>query len=138
MIKYNLICKCRKTFESCFSSSTEFEMLKRKKLLSCIYCNSNSVNKTIMSPNLSSKSNKKNARTKLEKDVKKQLLEFQKYIKKNCKDVGDNFAHEARRIHYDKKSSKGIYGKASPEDTKELLEEGIEVSTIPWIKKTEN
>ena len=138
MIKYNLICKCRKTFESWFSSSSEFEMLKRKKLLSCIYCNSNSVNKTIMSPNLSSKSNKKNARTKLEKDIKKQLLEFQKYIEKNCKDVGDNFVHEARRIHYDKKSSKGIYGKASSEDTKDLLEEGIEVSTIPWIKKTEN
>ena len=39
---------------------------------------------------------------------------------------------------YDKKNSKGIYGKASSEDTKELLEEGIEVSTIPWIKKTEN
>ncbi len=138
MIKYNLICKCQKTFESWFSSSKEYELLKRKRLISCIYCNSNSVEKTIMSPNLSSKSNKKNTKNKIQKSIKKQLLEFQKYIEKNCKNVGDNFAHEARRIHYDNKSSKGIYGKASSEDTKELLEEGIEVTTIPWIKKNEN
>ena len=71
-------------------------------------------------------------------NIKKQLIEFRKYIEKNCKNVGDNFSHEARSIHYDKKNSKGIYGKATPEDTAELLEEGIEVTTIPWIDKTEN
>ena len=91
-----------------------------------------------MSPNLSTKSNKKNKKMKIEKKVKKQLMEFQKYIEKNCKDVGDNFTQEARSIHYDNKTSKGIYGRATPEETNELLEEGIEVTTIPWIKKIEN
>ena len=138
MIKYNLLCKCGKNFESWFSTSKEYESLKKKKLINCIYCNSTSIKKSIMSPNLASKSNKSSVKKNIEKDIRKELLNFRKYIEKNCKDVGDNFTREARKIHYDKKSSKGIYGKASSEDTKELLEEGIEVSTIPWIKKTEN
>ena len=91
-----------------------------------------------MAPNLSSKSNKLNRKNKLEKDIKKQLLNFRKYIEKNCVDVGKNFSREARSIHYDKKNSKGIYGKATPEETAELLDEGIEVTTIPWIDKSEN
>ena len=91
-----------------------------------------------MAPNLPSKSNKVFKKTKLEKNIKKQLLDFRKYIEKNCKDVGGNFTREARSIHYDKKTSQGIYGKATPEETSELLEEGIEVSTIPWIDKSEN
>ena len=138
MIKYNLACKCGETFESWFSSSTEFDSLCRKKLVKCIYCESSSVKKTVMAPNLYSKSNKVLKKTKLEKNTKKQLLNFRKFIEKNCKNVGENFTQEARSIHYDKKSSQGIYGKATPEETKELLEEGIEVATIPWVDKSEN
>ena len=138
MIKYNLICKCGDTFESWFSSSSEFDSLCKKKLVKCIYCESPSVKKTVMSPNLSSKSNKVLKKTKLEKSIKKQLIDFRRYIEKNCINVGENFTKEARSIHYDKKTSKSIYGKATLEETSELLEEGIEVSTIPWINKSEN
>ena len=138
MIKYNLICKCGESFESWFLSSSGFDYLCRKKLIKCIYCGSLSVKKSVMAPNLPSKSNKVFKKTKLEKNIKKQLLDFRKYIEKNCKDVGENFTREARSIHYDKKTSQGIYGKATPEETSELLEEGIEVATIPWIDKLEN
>jgi len=138
MIKYNLICKCGNTFESWFSSSSEFDFLCKKKLMKCIYCESSSVKKTVMAPNLSSKSNKVFKKTKLEKKIKKQLLDFRKYIEKNCKNVGENFTREARSIHYDKKTSQSIYGKATAEEATELLEEGIEVTTIPWVDKSEN
>ena len=138
MIKYNLICKCGETFKSWFSSSYEFDSLCKKKLVKCIYCESTSVKKTVMAPNLYSKSNKILKKTKLEKNIKKQLINFRRYIEKNCKNVGENFTKEARNIHYDKKTSQGIYGKATPEETSELLEEGIEVSTIPWLDKSEN
>ena len=70
--------------------------------------------------------------------MKKQLLEFRRYIEKNCKNVGKNFSKEARNIHYDKKTSKGIYGKATAEETSELLEEGIDIATIPWVDNSEN
>ena len=138
MIKYNLICKCKNSFESWFLNSQEFESLCKKKLVKCIYCGSSSVKKTVMAPNLSSKSNKKEEKNKLARNVKKQLIEFRKYIEKNCKYVGENFTREARSIHYDKKTSTGIYGKATPEETSELLEEGIEVATIPWVDKQDN
>jgi len=138
MIKYNLICKCGETFESWFSSSSEFDSLFKKKFIKCIYCESLSVKKTVMAPNLHRKSNKILKKTKLEKNVKKQLLDFRRYIEKNCKNVGENFTKEARSIHYDKKTSQGIYGKATPEEAFELLEEGIEVATIPWVDKSEN
>ena len=138
MIKYNLQCKCGKEFESWFSSSTEYDNLRKKKLVTCIDCNSTLVKKSIMSPNLTSKSNKDKKKIQLQKDIKKQLLNFRKYVEKNCKNVGDKFTQEARSIHYDKKTSQGIYGRATPEETSELLEEGIEVATVPWVDKSEN
>ena len=138
MIKYNLICRCKKTFESWFASSSEYDSLCKKKLIRCIYCGSLKVKKTVMAPNLYSKSNKFYRKSKIEKNIKKELINFRKFIEKNCIDVGSNFTSEARKIHYDKKSSKGIYGKATAEETSELQEEGIEVVTIPWINNKEN
>jgi len=138
MIKYNLICKCGKSFESWFSSSAEYDSLRRKKYLSCIYCNSNLVKKSIMAPNLYGKSNVSSKEIKSGKKLKNQLIEFRKYVVKNCENVGDNFAQEARSIYYDNKTSKGIYGKATLEETSELLEEGIDVVSLPWLKKSDN
>ena len=78
-------------------------------------------------------------KNKLQRDIKKQLTYFKKYIEKNCEDVGARFPQEARNIHYDKKTSKGIYGKATPEETSELIEEGIDIYTLPWVDdKSEN
>ena len=138
MIKYNLACECENSFESWFASSSEFDSLLKKKMIKCIYCESSSVKKTLMAPRLTRKSNQILKKTKLEKNIKKQLRNFKKYIEKNCENVGEKFSLEARSIHYDKKTSKGIYGKATAEETNELLEEGIEVATIPWIDKSEN
>ena len=137
-MKYNLICKCGKIFESWFSSSKEYDLLKKKKLINCIYCNSSSVKKSIMAPNLFSKSNKSSKKKKSAKNIKKQLIDFRRYIEKNCRNVGSNFPQEARSIYYDKKTSEGIYGKATPEETAELEQEGIDVATIPWVDKSEN
>ncbi len=138
MIKYNLICKCGETFESWFSSSSEFDYLCKKKLIRCIYCESSLVKKSVMAPNLSSKSNKISEKNRLEKNIKKRLLNFRKYIEKNCRNVGENFSREARSIHYDRKTSKGIYGKTTPEEASELIEEGIEIISIPWVNRSEN
>ena len=67
------------------------------------------------------------------------IISYQKFIKENFKYVGDNFAYEARSIHYNsKKKSKGIYGSATKEDLKELKEEGIDAQIIPWIDENKN
>ena len=142
MIKYKLICKnCDLKFDSWFASSKEFERLRKKKLLSCHNCNSVEVEKTIMSPQLINSKLRVDKKIDLEKynQVKKTIIGYQKFIKENFKYVGDNFAYEARSIHYDrKKKSKGIYGSASKEDLKELKEEGIDAQIIPWIDENKN
>ena len=142
MIKYKLICKdCELKFDSWFASSTEYERLKKKKLLNCHKCNSVKIEKTIMAPQLISQNFKNDEKINLEKynKVKKTIKDYQKFIKDNFNYVGDNFAYEARSIHYNgKKKSKGIYGSASKEDLKELKEEGIDAQMIPWIDEKEN
>ena len=143
MIKYNLICKdCETTFDSWFSSSKEYEKLKKKKFLNCHFCNSLNVGKGLMSPSVSiSKNNLRDIHSSSEKyrEVKKIIYKYQEFIKKNFEYVGENFAYEARSLHYkDKKKAKGIYGTATKEDLNELKEEGIKAEILPWIKNTTN
>tara|TARA_Y100000591_G_scaffold282913_1_gene263579 strand:+ start:372 stop:800 length:429 start_codon:yes stop_codon:yes gene_type:complete len=142
MIKYKLICNnCELKFDSWFASSKEFERLRKKKLLSCHNCNSIKVEKTIMAPQLINSKSKRDEKINFKKysKVKKTILGYQKFIKENFKYVGDNFAYEARTIHYNsKKKSKGIYGSASQQDLKELKEEGIEAQMIPWVDENKN
>ena len=139
MIKYKLLCKnCSDSFESWFASSKEFERLKKYKLLQCLNCNSNKIDKSLMAPSIINKQKKNNKDTKKFLEIKNKLKEYKKFIKNNFDYVGDNFAYEARSIHYNGKKSKGIYGSASKEDLKELKEEGIDAQMIPWIDEKEN
>ena len=143
MIKYKLICKdCETTFDSWFSSSKEYEKLKKKKFLNCHFCNSLNVGKALMSPSIStSKNNLRDINSSIEKyrEIKKTISKYQEFIKKNFEYVGENFTYEARSLHYkDKKKAKGIYGTASKKDLNELKEEGIKAEILPWIKNTTN
>ncbi len=136
MIKYLLNCKdCTIEFESWFASSIEYDKLKKLKLLNCQKCNSQKIEKSLMKPNLSSSSFKLSEKNNsINKDLKKKLKEYQSFIKKNFEYVGENFTYEARSLHYNEKNKKNIYGKASLKDVKELKDEGIETSMIPWIE----
>ena len=143
MIKYKLICKdCETTFDSWFSSSIEYEKLKKRKFLNCHFCYSLNVVKALMSPSVSmSKNNLRDINLSSEKyrEIKKTISRYQEFIKKNFEYVGENFAYEARSLHYkNKKRAKGIYGTATKEDLNELNEEGIKTDMIPWIKNTMN
>ena len=138
MIKYKLICKnCDSSYDSWFASSGEFERLEKKKLLNCYKCNSNRIEKTLMAPKSITKSELEDSKKKIEKfkDLNKKMKQYQNFIKKNFKYVGDNFAFEARSIHYDnKKEKKGVYGTASNKEIAELRDEGINAEIVPWIK----
>tara|TARA_Y100000590_G_scaffold437966_1_gene560224 strand:+ start:1316 stop:1741 length:426 start_codon:yes stop_codon:yes gene_type:complete len=141
MIKYKLNCKnCRSVFDSWFASSKEFEKLKKMKLINCDSCKSLNIEKSIMSPSISSNSSSKKEKSSSKMhEVKSKIKEFQSYIEKNFEYVGEKFSYEARSIHYgEKKTKKAIYGNASSEDISELKEEGIETMQIPWINDKEN
>lgn len=142
MIKYELVCrKCDNVFDSWFAASKEYEKLKKLKHINCHFCGSLRVEKNLMSPNIV---NNKEDNSEILKDkkylkLKNKIREYQKLIKENFKYVGENFANEARSIHYNEKNqSKGIYGKATTKEVKELQEEGIETEIVPWIDNKEN
>ena len=141
MIKYSLNCKsCNLTFESWFANSKEFDKLKKKKLINCHNCNSLEIDKSLMSPSINKKNSERNQNEiRKYKDIKKTLIKYQKFIKNNFENVGENFAYEARSIHYNnKKNDKGIYGTASKKDLRELSEEGIVTQMIPWFEEENN
>ena len=140
MIKYNLKCKNKHEFESWFSDSKEFEKLKSKKLIECIYCKSKSIDKSIMAPLVLNKDQKDRITEINEhnKKLKKELSKIQKFVEKNFENVGRNFPKEVRNVYYDNRKNKNIYGEATSEEADELREEGIEIASIPWTNKSEN
>ena len=138
MIKYNLICKNNHEFESWFADSKEFDNLRKKNLLDCIHCSSKKINKSIMSPMVTSKKKIKSKRNNVDillKNEKKRLIQIREYVEKNFEYVDKNFSQKVRDIYYDKKSNKTIYGVTSQNERKELAEEGIDLLSIPWVNK---
>jgi hypothetical protein len=138
MIKYNLRCQNNHEFESWFSDSKDFDNLKKKKLLGCIFCNKKKINKSIMSPMLSGtreSDNKIEVTSENLQNEKNKLLQLRKFIESNFEYVGEDFSKKVREVYYDKKSKKTIYGTATLEEKKELEEEGIDLLSIPWVNK---
>ena len=138
MIKYNLKCEKNHEFSSWFLDSCEFEKLKKKKLLECIYCLSKKIEKTIMAPMISGTKSKETEVDFLNQKIsneKNKLLKIREHIEKNFEFVGDEFSKKVREVYYDKKSKKAIYGTTTPEEREELMEEGIDLLSIPWTSK---
>ena len=140
MIKYILRCQNKHEFESWFLDSKEFEKLKKKNLLECVICNTQKVDKSIMSPSIVGKKDKRNKIsdhvefTKVKKDLKK----LRRFIEKEFEFVGDKFSQEVREIYYDNKKNKNIYGTATFKEREELEEEGIKFESIPWLDNKKN
>jgi|TARA_B110000914_G_C15123390_1_gene291645 hypothetical protein len=138
VIKYNLKCHNDHEFESWFSNSSEFDNLKRKKLLECIFCSSKKINKSIMAPMVSGMKENNNEIKVLNKSLKNEknkLLRLRKFVENNFEYVGENFSRKVREVYYDKKNKKMIYGTTTSEERKELVEEGINLLSIPWANK---
>ena len=138
MIKYNLKCHNDHEFESWFSNSVEFDKLNKKKLLECIFCSSKKITKSIMAPMISSSNIIEKQIESINqnyKSEKNQLMQLRNYIEKNFEYVAKDFSKKVREIYYDKENKKAIYGSTTPEERKELADEGIDLLSIPWINK---
>ena len=140
MIKYLLECNKKHQFESWFLDSKEFEKLKKKNLIECIFCQSKNVDKSIMSPNVVSKKKilDKKFNNKEFSKIKKELFKIRKFVEKNFEFVGDKFTKEVREIYYNNKKNKNIYGTTTSKERLELEEEGIELASIQWVNDKEN
>ena len=135
MIVLNLICKkCDNEFEGWFSSRQSCEKQIKNSMVECTICNSTKIKKSLSKPNIAIHKGKSKSRDESSKTLRSKLKELKTYVKDNCEYVGDQFPYEARRIHYEN-SNKPIYGHATKKEADELKEEGIQTTSIPWIKE---
>ena len=137
MIVFNLRCKdCDHIFEAWFSDSSEYKAQLKRKLIYCPSCNNPSITKSLMAPSVSRKSNTKTSKQK--KTMINNIKKYKKIVEKNFDYVGDNFTEEAKKIKYGEIEERPIYGEANLEQAKELIEEEISFTPLPWssTKKT--
>tara|TARA_B100001029_G_C14952523_1_gene389661 strand:- start:248 stop:661 length:414 start_codon:yes stop_codon:yes gene_type:complete len=137
MIVFNLNCKdCNYTFEGWFENSKEFLKQNKNNLINCPSCESNNVQKGLMTPNLNKKSNSKDK--KIKKTIASNISKLKKIVEKNFDYVGDRFSDEAKKMKYGETKERSIYGEATLEQTKELIEEDIDVVHLPFSSKKNN
>jgi hypothetical protein len=130
VIVYNLRCRNAHEFEGWFRDSHAFDAQSKSGKLTCPVCDSRKVEKAIMAPAVSGA--KKSTVTPAEaKQMRQFMTGLRKYVQDNADYVGPNFAEEARKIHYGESEHRHIYGEASMEEAKELVEEGVDVAPLP-------
>jgi len=139
MIKFDLKCENDHIFEASFDDTSSFENQRKKKLVNCPFCGSSKVFKSVMAPNIASKSNsiakQKRNQEKVFAHYNQQINKLKEDIEKNFKYVGKKFPEEARKIYYGEKEDKPIYGEATEKESKDLIEEGITLIKLPFEKK---
>ena len=156
MIRYNLRCERGHAFESWFQSSQAYETQEKRQLVNCPSCGSAKVERAIMAPQIVSKKSRDRAApipaaaadtavpssTPLmmaqERELRAKLRELRDHIVKNADNVGERFPNEARKMHYGDIEHRPIYGEASPEEARSLIEEGVEVSPLPVLPDDRN
>lgn len=136
MIKYELKCRKDHVFEAWFYDSATYDKQAAGGKIVCPVCNSRKVTKAPMAPRIGkSKGEVAAAEAKEVAVAMKALRELRDHVEKNADYVGDQFAEEARKIHYGETDKRNIYGEATKEEAKELTEEGIDVAMIPWVPR---
>ncbi|WP_375777575.1 DUF1178 family protein [Bradyrhizobium sp. ma5] len=156
MIRYTLRCERGHQFESWFQSSSAYESQERRHLIDCPSCGSDKIERAIMAPQIVSKKGRERAlpapaapveappaeSTSLmmaqERELRSKLKELRDHIVKNADNVGERFPNEARKMHYGDIEHRPIYGEASPEEARALIDEGVEVSPLPTLPEDRN
>src|SRR4026207_285722 len=160
MIRYALICQQGHEFEGWFQDSTAYDKQAKRGLVSCPHCGSAKVDKAIMAPRLSATAKRWSKTIEpratapeagrapapapvamispQEQEIRAKLKELRDHLTKNADNVGAKFPEEARKMHYGEIEHRSIYGVASPEEAKELSEEGIEFHPLPSLPDERN
>ena len=142
MILYQLKCQRGHDFEAWFLNGATYDIQQASGDISCPHCGTTDVTKAPMAPNIARRRSNLSRAPGVERraqEVAEEILEavdgMRQEVEKNCDYVGDEFAEEARRIHYGETAERGIYGEASDEEAEELDDEGVEFFRIPFFRR---
>ncbi len=150
MIRYALVCEHEHPFEAWFSTSGDYDTQAERGLVECPFCASKTVRKQIMAPAVTGTKAQKSSSTAEDDtcavamtdpaatappDVQAVMMEVisrvRKYVETNFENVGDRFAREARDIHEGVSDERAIYGQATGEEVRELIEDGVPIAPLP-------
>jgi len=134
VIRFSLHCDKDHEFEAWFSSSADFDGQSERGLVECPVCGSRQIGKSLMAPAVAVSRDAPAAKLAMDpekREMMRKLRDIVQAVKQNSEDVGDRFADEARKIHHGETEARGIIGKASNDDAKALIEEGIEIAPLP-------
>ena len=134
---FNLRCDSGHSFEGWFSASDDYDAQRARGQLSCPLCGSNVVTKALSAPYVASgaaepKPAVQQAALPTPAQMQALFVKMAREIAANTEDVGERFAEEARRIHYQEAEQRGIRGVTSKEEAAALEEEGISVVPLPF------
>ncbi|ASV86184.1 DUF1178 family protein [Ochrobactrum quorumnocens] len=141
MIRFSLHCDHGHEFEGWFRDNADFDRQSERKLVSCPVCNSPDIQKSLMAPAVSTSRSKEQvaiAMGEAQKQVLEQMRELSRTVRENADYVGDQFAEEARKIHFGETEVRGIYGEASKEEVHSLIEDGVDVMPLPVFPEDKN
>jgi hypothetical protein len=141
MIRFSLRCEHDHEFDGWFRDGADYDTQKKRGLVSCPVCNSGRVEKALMAPSVSTARRKEKVALAAGEEQRKlmgKLREMTKKVRENADYVGDRFAEEARKIHFGETDARGIYGEATPEEAKGLIEDGIEFMPLPEFPEDRN
>ncbi|MCA3560355.1 MAG: DUF1178 family protein [Aestuariivirga sp.] len=145
MIHYDLICDKGHAFDGWFRNSAAYDEQSGRGLVACSHCGSAKVEKQLMAPGIPVKSNRKSGQKMVSAPADPRLAELmtmmrkiRRHVEENAEYVGDRFAEEARKIHYEESDPRGIYGQTTPDEAKALIEEGIAVHPLPRLPEDGN
>jgi hypothetical protein len=147
MIRYDLVCDKAHEFDGWFRDSATYDRQAQYGLVACTVCGSTKVDKQLMAPGIPAKTNRKSGPPlkmaagpvdPRAQKLMKMMRELRQNVAANAEYVGDKFAEEARKIHYDEAQKRGIYGEATRDDATALIEEGIEVHPLPRLPEDGN
>lgn len=135
----NLLCSLDHTFEGWFASEGDFHSQQARGLVQCPMCGDSQVRKGVSAPRLNLSTGASTSREAaatapapvppegVSAAFQATWLAVARRVMAQTEDVGDRFASEARRMHYGETEERGIRGQATPQETAELLDEGIAV-----------
>lgn len=133
MIRYDLTCDSGHTFDAWFAGMDAFDEQARRGLLSCPHCGTAKVEKAIMAPKVA-RTDRESAPVLSQGEpaaVREALREMRRKMLESSEDVGLRFADEAVSMYRGEKPMRQVHGRASPEQVRELVEEGVPIAPIP-------
>jgi hypothetical protein len=133
MIRYALLCDHEHEFEGWFAASADFDDQQARGLVECPVCASKAVRKAIMAPAVSG--TKRRSQDPSPAQTHAMMMEamgrVRRHVEDNFDDVGDTFAREARAIHEGRSEDRGIYGQATSQEVRDLVEDGVPIAPLP-------